>query len=110
MVSDKLEIVNELIKFISSLVVVVGEDDDNIDVSKQLPFCESIFKFARIEEEDVAKCLKSLDPNKVVGTDGISAEILHTVVTRISESLTSLFNASLRRMEISVCHSSAQRW
>ena len=49
----------------------------------------------KIEEEDVLKCLKSLDPNKVVGTDGISAKILRTVAVGISESLTSLFNASL---------------
>ena len=48
MVSDKQEIVNELGKFFPSLVVVVGKNADNIDVSKQLPFCESIFKFARI--------------------------------------------------------------
>ena len=63
MVSDKQETVSELGKFFSSLVGVVEEDADNIDVSKELPFCESIFKFARIEEEDVLKCLKSLDPN-----------------------------------------------
>ena len=62
-VSDKQEIVSELGKCFSPLVGVVGEDADNIDVSKELPSCESIFRFARIEEEDVLKCLKSLDPN-----------------------------------------------
>ena len=69
-VGDKQEIVSELGKFFSLLVGVVREDADNIDVSKELPSCGSIFKFARIEEEDVLKCLKSLDLNKAVGTDG----------------------------------------
>ena len=91
---------SELGKFFSSLVGVVGEDADNIDVSKELPSCEFIFRFARIEEEDVLKCLKSLDPNKAVGTDGISAKTLRTVAAGISESLTSLFNASLRSGEM----------
>ena len=79
---------------------MVDEGAGNIDVGKELPSCESIFKFARIEEEDVLKCLKSLDPNKAVGTDGISAKILRTVAAGISESLTSLFNASLRSGEM----------
>ena len=95
-VSDKQEIASKLGEFFSSLVGVVDEGAGNIDVGKELPSCESIFKFARIEEEDVLKCLKSLDPNKAVGTDGISAKILRTVAAGISESLTSLFNASLR--------------
>ena len=99
-VNDKQEIASKLGEFLSSLVGVVDEGAGNTDVGKELPSCESIFKFARIEEEDVLKCLKSLDPNKAVGTDGISAKILRTVAAGISESLTSLFNASLRSGEM----------
>ena len=66
-VSDKQEIASKLGEFFSSLVGVVDEGAGNIDVGKELPSCESIFKFARIEEQDVLKCLKSLDPNKAVG-------------------------------------------
>ena len=40
--------------------------------------------------------LCSLDPNKAVGVDGISAKLLRTAPPGISHSLTSLFNASLK--------------
>ena len=63
-VSDKQEIASKLGEFFPSLVGVVDEGAGNIDVGKELPSCESIFKFARIEEEDVLKRLKSLDPTK----------------------------------------------
>ena len=52
-VSDKQEIASKLGEFFSSLVGVVDEGAGNIDVGKELLSCESIFKFARIEEEDV---------------------------------------------------------
>ena len=42
------------------------------------------------------KLLCSLDPNKAVGVDGISAKLLRTAAPGISHSLTSLFNASLK--------------
>lgn len=44
--------------------------------------------------------MRNLDPNKAIGTEGISAKILRTTAAGISRSLTSLFNASLRSGEI----------
>ena len=45
-------------------------------------------------------CLRNLDPNKTIGTEGISGKILRTTAAGISRSLTSLFNGSLRSGEI----------
>ena len=44
--------------------------------------------------------LKQQQEHYCSGTDGISAKILRTVAAGISESLTSLFNASLRSGEM----------
>ena len=52
---------------------------------------KSEFKFSTIEE-DVWKLLCCLDPNKAIGVDGISANLLRTAAPGISHSLISLFN------------------
>ena len=53
------------------------------------------FKFSTIEEDTVLRKLKALDERKATGPDGIFARILRMVAPSISNSLTSLFNASL---------------
>ena len=58
---------------------------------------DQIFKFERIEEEDVQRLLASLDVSKAPGLDGISSRVLKMVAPAISLSLTSLFNFSLLR-------------
>ena len=63
---------------------MLGEDVGNIDAIENMPSCESVFRFARIEEEDVLSCLRNLDPNKAIGTDGICAKILRTTAAGIS--------------------------
>ena len=44
--------------------------------------------------------LRSLDPNKAVGSDEVSAKILRVAAAGISGSLTSLFNYSLESGEL----------
>ena len=48
-------------------------------------------KFQRVKEDAVLALLRSLDPNKAVGSDKVSAEILCIAAAGICGSLTSLF-------------------
>lgn len=99
MARDKEETAEELNNnYFSSLVGVLGEEVGN-DAIENLSSFDSVFRLARIEE-DVLSCLRNLDPNKAIGTEGITAKILRTTAAGISRSLTSLFNASLRSGEI----------
>ena len=44
--------------------------------------------------------LKSLDPNKAYGADGIGVKLLRMVAPGICSSLTSLFNSSLKSGQV----------
>jgi hypothetical protein len=53
----------------SSIVGVLGEGDGCADVGEHLQTCELEFEFRTIEEKDVLKLLRGVDPNKAVGVD-----------------------------------------
>ena len=91
--TNEQSIVEEFSKHFSSWSGVPGVDvgADQMD----LPPLDCEFKLERIEEEEVLKLLKSLDVNKVVGLDCISARLLRKTTPAISHSLTSLFHYSL---------------
>ena len=62
--------------------------------------CNVHFKFKEIEEGDVLKVFKILDPNKACGADEIGSKLLRMVAPGICQSLTSLFNSSLRSGQV----------
>ena len=55
---------------------MLGEGDVNVSEDGQSRSFQSHFEFSKIEEEDVLRLLCSLDPNKAVGVDKISAKLL----------------------------------
>ena len=55
----------------------------------------SKFSFIPVSEEDVLKKLSQLDERKATGPDSLSAKLLRMVAPAISNSLTSILNASL---------------
>ena len=61
------------------------------DAHGRISSCESTtFKFDVIDEEDVLRLMRSLEPNKAESIDGIGGKILRAVVPGDSASLTSL--------------------
>lgn len=56
---------------------------------------QTVFKFQRINEENVLKKLVTLDGRKATGPDKISANLLKLDAPSITQSLTSLYNHSL---------------
>ena len=58
------------------------------------------FKFKEVDEGDVLKVLKILDPNKACGADEIGSKLLRMVAPGICQSLASLFNSSLRSGQV----------
>ena len=56
--------------------------------------------FDRVKEDEVLPLLRSLNPNKAVSSDEVSAKILRVVAAGISGSLTSLFTYSLESGEL----------
>ena len=54
------------------------------------------FNFSLRNEHEVFKALKELDQSKGTGCDGISAKALKLAAPNISQSLSHLFNESLR--------------
>ena len=94
-ITSQQEVVEEFGRFFSSVVGMTAEKQGH-EYQEQNEACETRFKFQTIEERDVLKMLKSLDPNKACGVDGIGAKLLRMVAPGICRSLTSLFNASLR--------------
>lgn len=69
-----------------TIVGVLEEGNGCIGAGRQQQLMRE-FKFSTIEEEDVLKLLCSLDPNKAVGVDGISAKLLRTAAPGISHSV-----------------------
>ena len=96
-ITDRQQVVEEFCKYFSSIVGKI--EDCSQGNSEEEEVCEVRFEFKQIEEGDTLKVLMSLDPNKACGADGISAKLLNMVAPAISQSLTSLFNASLTRGE-----------
>lgn len=74
--------------------------DDNVDTDQALPFLDFEFKFENVDEEDVLKLLRSLDVNKAVGLDNVSAKLLKMTAPAISRSLASLLNFSLEHGQV----------
>ena len=66
------------------------------NMHQSLSTVSSIFRLIEIEEEKVVKKLTTLDEKKATGPDMISAKILRMVAPAIANSLTALFNASIR--------------
>ena len=62
------------------------------------PFSPNIrtFNFSLCNEHEVFKALKELDQSKAKGCDRISTKALNLVSPNISQSLSHLFNESLR--------------
>ena len=56
--------------------------------------------FERIDKEEVFLLLQSLDTSRAVGMDGIDSKILRIAAPAISQSLTSLFNLSIRSGQV----------
>ena len=51
--------------------------------------------YIQVSENDVNKVLKSLQPNKALGPDGLPTKILVECADSISGSISELFNSSL---------------
>ena len=97
--TDEQAIAEEFGDFFSSIVGMTNDRNPRevmYDVCGLLKACDSSFKFSKIEEEDVFKLLKVLDPNKAISVDKISGKLLRMTACGISRSLTSLFNSSLK--------------
>ena len=97
--TDRQDIADEFARYFSLLVGGLDDEGGSVDVAAGLSVCENEFKFDRVEE-DVLALLRGLDPNKAVGTDGVSATFLRITASGICRSLTSLFNYSLECGEL----------
>ena len=95
-ITDRQQIAEEFGRYFSSIVGRVEQCP--LDHKKGV-VCETQFEFKQIKESDVLKVLRSLDPNKACGADGISAKLLKMVAPGISQGLTCLFNTSLKNGE-----------
>ena len=98
--TERQDIADEFGRYFSSIVGVSDCEVISGDVCARLRGCENEFKFDRVKEEEVLALLRSLDPNKAVGSDEVSAKILRVAAAGISGSLTSLFNYSLESGEL----------
>ena len=84
----------------------VGESGDQKDkrVNSSIPddfsWLNCVFKFKKIEEEDVLKLLYSLDMRKSAGVDNISRNLLKYTAPAVSGRLAKLFNNCLQTGEI----------
>ena len=97
MVNDKQEVCNEINSFFSSIGEKLAEKFNHIDDEcTELPTFEGEnFTFESITEEEVFKCLESLDVKKATGLDGISSRLLKAGAAPLSTPLTMLFNNSI---------------
>ena len=92
------EVADELGRFFSKIVGITSEGQEQSYSGNDPGLnggCKVQFKFKEIEEGDVLKVLKTLDPNKACGADEIGLKLLRMVAPGICQSLTSLFNSSL---------------
>ena len=85
-------IVNEFNTYFSSWT---GSCLDSQIMNEGRPLGRDVFKFRRIEEDDVFVLLRGINVAKAVGVDGISGKLLKLAAPSIMTSLTSLFNYSL---------------
>ena len=101
-ITDRQKVAEEFGRYFSSIVGKIeacplGNHTEGNHMKTVM--CGTKFEFKQIEENDVLEVLRRLDLNKASGADGISAKLLKMVVPAVSQSLTSLFNASLRSGE-----------
>lgn len=54
------------------------------------------FKFREVNTEEVLKELKSINPKKSIGTDGIPSQIIHDSAEILSKPLTDIINLNLK--------------
>ena len=97
--TDEQAIAEELSDFFSSVVGMTNDGNPRevmYNVRVLLKACDSSFNFSEIEEEDVLKLLKVLDPNKAIGVDKIGGKHVCMAAWGISQSLTLLFNSSFK--------------
>ena len=97
MVNDKQEVCNEINNFFCSIGETLAQKFDHIDDEcNELPKYEGeSFKFEPVTEEQVYKCLNSLDVKKATGLDGISSRLLKAGAGPLTSPLTMLFNNSI---------------
>ena len=97
------EVADEFGRFFSIIVSVTSEGQEQSH-SRNDPGlnggCKIQFKFKEVEEGDVLKVLKTLYLNKACGADDIGSKLLQMVAFGICQSLTSLFNSSLRSGQV----------
>ena len=94
--TDMCNIVQEFNSYFTNLTPPLPDRNAGIQVTP----VNSVFKFAKIDEEDVLHMLCDLNMRKSTGIDGISACMLKMAAPNISESLTRLFNISLETGQI----------
>ena len=102
-ITSQQEIADELGRFFSEIVGVTSESQEQSYSGNDPGLnggCKVQFKFKEIEEGDVLKVLKTLDPNKAYGADEIRSKLIRMVAPGICQSLTSLFNSSLRSGQV----------
>ena len=100
LLTEREDIADEFGRYFSSIVGDSDSEVNSADVCARLRGCEKEFKFDRVKEDEVLALLRSLDPNKAVSSDEVSAKILRVAAAGISGSLTSLFNYSLESGEL----------
>jgi hypothetical protein len=92
-ISDNLGKAELLNNFFSSHSNI---DTTNASLPNNIDRPDEIINTVLLNENEVCDILKSLDPEKAVGPDGISPKLLKMCATIITPSLTKLFNLSLR--------------
>ena len=92
----KADIVNKFVSHFSNISLSSG----SAPLPCNLPLSQSTFKFSTITEDQVLKKIFHLNMKKATGPDLISARLLRMVAPAVSQSLTSLFNASLQAGQV----------
>ncbi len=104
MVNDKQEVADAMNNFFSSigekLAAKFDHVDDKCSPESFLNCSDHLFKFAPVTEDQVFKCLSSLDTKKATGLDGISSRLLKAGAGPLSIPLTHLFNYSLSNGQV----------
>ena len=86
LVFSSVVLVDDFFSFIAGMTNDGNPREVMYDVCGLLKACDSSFKFSEIEEEDVLKLLKVLDPNKTIGVNKIGGKLLRMTACGISQS------------------------
>ena len=87
---EKANCLNDYFSSVSSL------DDSNTQLPPFIPKTNCVLDNITIERSDIEHLIGNLDPNKAVGSDGISHKLLKQIKFTISSPLFKLFNKSLQ--------------